>query len=95
MGSKVFEMKDVDLNEVKKLFLKSGNIVSDDAGARCKACGEKIGSEFVAIPVSSYYANVKEYAIFHKTCFLYGIYEHFEDVELSEKMVKKISAEEL
>lgn len=65
-------------------------------GLVCKVCDEKIGKkDFIAIKTTDAYSNFNGYAIFHKTCFLYGLYSMFDEIKLSNGSIEKILKGEL
>lgn len=59
-----------------------------DLDIKCKICNNKIvrGERIVLIPISSYFANYKDFLIFHEGCFLLALEERFKgEVKLTKK----------
>ena len=67
-------------------------------GYYCAICRKEIEEEdeLVVIPTSGFYANVKNFWVSHKGCFLKLLEEIFhEEIKLTEKGVKEVLESEI
>lgn len=94
MTNKTIPERGKDLNEVKKFFVKLDDSELDDDV--CQACnGSETDDVLIGIPTSSFYANIKSYAVFHRSCLIHGLFKHLKGIELSDEMVDKLVAQEI